>query len=293
MQEKWFNGKLSDAMSKVGKKRLKLKNGPRLTLITISNYADANGECWPLEKHIAEDSGQGETTVRGHIKLLKQRKFIQVKRKYDGERKMTRNYYKIQIDVILNISIDEKGEMKMEKEIKQECINIEPPAESAGDQPAAFVGGTHYISTTQKATTQKAKSQAFVQDEALDDMEMARLFDEFWAAYPRKEHKKEAFKVWRREKLSLKADEIISDVRIRQVKHDRWEDRAFIPLPGTYLNGEQWENEIIEMNHAYGKQNRQTSYIDQLNAAGNLITGSQSNVFEISGHLDRKVVKKY
>jgi hypothetical protein len=71
-------------------------------------------------------------------------------------------------------------------------------------------------------------------------------FDEFWAAYPRKENKIDARETWIKARLDGIAVEIIADVRLRQVKHDRWEDRKFIPLPKTYLNAKGWTNEIVE-----------------------------------------------
>ena len=42
------------------------------------------------------------------------------------------------------------------------------------------------------------------------------------------------------------AAQIIDDVRLRQIKHAPWlEGRSFIPLPTSYLNGERWNDEII------------------------------------------------
>ena len=295
-KEKWFVNKLLDAISEVGKEILNLDLAPRLILITLSKYSDKEGVCWPTYAQISNDSGVDYNHIGDYLAILKKRKFITIKRKYDKERKVTRNYYKIHLDVVINLSIDEKGEIKMEKDEAKSCVNIEPiPVEGIDRIPVEGIG-THYISTTQKAITHKAKElKAFVQDQTLDDQEKARLFDEFWACYPRKEHKKEAYKVWIREKLYLKAMEITDDVRLRQVKHDRWEDRAYIPLAGTYLNGEQWEDEIIERNCNGHKRpnNSKQSYVDQLKEAGDLLTGTTNNVSEISQYMGRKMDKKY
>jgi len=53
-----------------------------------------------------------------------------------------------------------------------------------------------------------------------------------------------AKKVWFRKKLDAIADKLISDVLERRKHDDNWRDVKFIPLAGTYLNNERWEDEI-------------------------------------------------
>lgn len=47
-----------------------LNQGQILTLVKVADHADNDGVCWPGEKHLAEYTSQGETTVRGHLKQL-------------------------------------------------------------------------------------------------------------------------------------------------------------------------------------------------------------------------------
>ena len=66
-------------------------------------------------------------------------------------------------------------------------------------------------------------------------------FEDFWAAYPRKQDKKKARSKWSR--LSNKVKQtIMDDVLVRFVGIER----QFIPMPTTYMNGERWEDEIID-----------------------------------------------
>ncbi len=81
----------------------------------------------------------------------------------------------------------------------------------------------------------------------------ASQFDRFWAIYPRKEKKKDAQIVWKRKKLDALADLILNDVNARIQRHGAWKE-GFIPHPTTYLNGERWNDEIVE-----GKNGKQTS----------------------------------
>jgi hypothetical protein len=67
-------------------------------------------------------------------------------------------------------------------------------------------------------------------------------FDEFWKAYPRKVKKKESKRIWNRDKLDNKIDDILKDLSARPIQDQQWVD-GYIPHPSTYLNGELWEDE--------------------------------------------------
>src|SRR3546814_8174601 len=64
-------------------------------------------------------------------------------------------------------------------------------------------------------------------------------FDEFWAAYPRKEGSKAKTKAsWVRQKLDGQADQIIAAVADRALNDIGWEQRQFIPHALTYRSEE-------------------------------------------------------
>lgn len=68
-------------------------------------------------------------------------------------------------------------------------------------------------------------------------------FDLFWAAYPKKEDKKNAAKKWEAAELDGKAEMIIADVKRRTTEHRPWVE-GFVPHPTTYLNGERWNDDF-------------------------------------------------
>jgi hypothetical protein len=70
-------------------------------------------------------------------------------------------------------------------------------------------------------------------------------FDEFWAAYPRKESKPRALKFWQSKKLDAIAEKIIKHVNMSK-KSSAWTDKGgqFVPHASTYLNGERYNDEI-------------------------------------------------
>lgn len=67
-------------------------------------------------------------------------------------------------------------------------------------------------------------------------------FDSFWQAYPKKEKKKDAKKIWARKKVHQHLAKILAFIPEAK-KTDRWV-KGFIPQPPTFLNGERWTDDL-------------------------------------------------
>lgn len=70
-------------------------------------------------------------------------------------------------------------------------------------------------------------------------------FDRFWALYPKKKSKKDAIKAWDKLKPSLELCKIMDAALRKQMTWKQWQDPQFIPLPGTWIRGENWNDEDI------------------------------------------------
>jgi hypothetical protein len=70
-------------------------------------------------------------------------------------------------------------------------------------------------------------------------------FVKFWSAYPKREKKREAWRIWKRDKLEPETDSIVAAVERHKVSA-KWTDDAgkYINLPSTYLNGSLWQDEL-------------------------------------------------
>lgn len=66
----------------------------------------------------------------------------------------------------------------------------------------------------------------------------------FWEAYPRKEHKAEALRIWARHRLDDQFPIILKDLKARMARCEQWcrDDGRFIPLPTKYLQGHLWHD---------------------------------------------------
>jgi hypothetical protein len=108
-------------------------------------------------------------------------------------------------------------------------------------------------------------------------------FTKFWEVYPRKQKRKKAFTTWTKLKLYKLVDMLIEDVHDR-IKHDhQWQDKQYIPLPTSYMNGELWEDEVIV------KSIKQDSRVDVMTL------GKQKNILpnrgETMAEYERRVNK--
>ena len=77
--------------------------------------------------------------------------------------------------------------------------------------------------------------------------DIAKSFNIFWQAYPKKVAKSEAGKVFNRINLNGQLlNTILTAIEVAK-KSEGWlkEDGKYIPYPATWLNGKRWEDEII------------------------------------------------
>jgi hypothetical protein len=67
-------------------------------------------------------------------------------------------------------------------------------------------------------------------------------FREFWQTYPKKTHKAEAMKAWR--KLHPPLERVLEVIALWKPSRDWTEDGGkYIPNPASWLNGRRWEDD--------------------------------------------------
>jgi len=71
------------------------------------------------------------------------------------------------------------------------------------------------------------------------------FFTTFWKAYPKKESKEAAWKMWKKMPAPASTVRKILTALEWQKKSEQWlkENGQFIPLPATYLNAAKWEDQ--------------------------------------------------
>jgi hypothetical protein len=83
------------------------------------------------------------------------------------------------------------------------------------------------------------------QESVSSSKEEKDLFEDLWRAYPRKTHKGEAEKAWRKIKAPAETLAAILKALDWQKKSDQWigNNGQYIPYPSTYLKARGWEDE--------------------------------------------------
>ncbi len=69
-------------------------------------------------------------------------------------------------------------------------------------------------------------------------------FERWWNLYLRKQGKGQAYKVWKRDKLDKRIDELLEKLEEQNKYQFSHTDIQYIPHPSTYLNGSRYDDEI-------------------------------------------------
>ena len=77
-----------------------------------------------------------------------------------------------------------------------------------------------------------------------NDLVEVELWDGFWTLFPRHEAKKDARKAWDKLAEGEQLAAVVAIADWRRVWAAQGRDSSVTPLPGTWLRGERWEDEL-------------------------------------------------
>jgi Helix-turn-helix domain len=259
---KWFCSQLNDVLNN---KKLPLKPTERLLLHALASRADKSGRCSVYLNDLAFHMGIDKKNVPRYLKILKKHKIITIKTQFQrGNKCMTKNSYQINIKAIIDLSIDKNGHPVIEGSHHID-VTMEPICTEKDDRGSVNMTlGSHQYDGVKTRSNLKSKLElkdivhGQFPNTNLHKIPVSR-FDEFWAAYPRKQDKAKARKAWNARSLDLEADKIIEDILMRSAKDVQWQNKEYIPLASTYINGERWNDEVLGVQHN-GFKSTQTNH---------------------------------
>ncbi len=136
-----------------------------------------------------------------------------------------------------NTKHTKEKEKKKEKEKEKERVPPKSPTGDATDQTQESTespGESLTVKMADGAGKKPASHSATPEDPR---------FSVFWSAYPRKDGRKTALKIFSK----LRADDSLLETMLksieRQKKSRQWQDKNFIPFGSTWLNQRRWEDE--------------------------------------------------
>lgn len=81
-------------------------------------------------------------------------------------------------------------------------------------------------------------------DAKVEQSEAEAMFNEFWAVYPRKVNKVNAFKAFKKVCKDRKMLDVLIDAVKEHKKTEQWKTTKLIPHASTWLNGQRWEDDL-------------------------------------------------
>ena len=196
------------------------------------------GNWMVIKQHIKNHFGFGNDRVKKIFKILKGSNLI----KYIQNKGQNGQFDPVEI-VVLNgsnyINYHEVIEEKLEM-ASAGGISAPPVSRTSGNGKLNILDINIY-----KNKDLKDIGQPSVDPQKIDPP----LFADFWKEYPRRVKRKKSIIIWKKNKLHLIFDQIISNIRQRNATEWKGKEKKFIPHPTSYLNNEQWNDEILETSH--------------------------------------------
>lgn len=224
-----------------------IPSGRRMLLMALANFANGEGVCWPSIKSLAEDADLGERHVSAELKELAKDGFISI-----VEVPGKSNHYRIHIDQGVNCGAGVKTGEGVNRSSGVNHSSSRTTVQG-GDEPQATPtpepGTTPTTLNRHKTVIEPSRGANAGGKREPKTVKYSGAFLEFWAVYPKRKKKADAFKAF--EQLAPDGEllaEMIEAVQ-RQREWEDWqrESGRYIPLPGSWLRGEGWLDEPAEV----------------------------------------------
>jgi hypothetical protein len=239
----------------------------KLILLSLADQANDDGIAWPSVKSITKKTGMSERTVFRHLSDLEKLGHI-----HREQRIGSSTVYHIH-----PCQNDTPVKMTPLSPVTPTPVNLTPTPATHDTPPLSPV-------TPTPATVGRQKHQEPSIETKRNQIEPpigSTVFDEFWAAYPKKTGKGAALKVWCRMKDHRNVLGLILEALRWQLASEQWtkDGGQYVPNPSTYLNQERWLDEPIEIKTKPKDKTRHEQLADKLAD----LTGNKRNKFVDSG----------
>ena len=202
-------------------------SGEKFVLMMLADIADDKGRCFPSYSHIADACQLSRRSVIRYINSLQESGLISIEyRKQESKKLNKSNIFTLHLDSdTLSPPSDTQA----------------PPSDTLSPPPSDTLSPRTYHSS----------------EPINEPINNSHSFDEFWNCYPgRKSNKANARKAYKKaiKKISHQG---LMNILINQKKNNQFSDPQYIPLASSWLNGERWEDELLQntgVNHAAYQQ---------------------------------------
>jgi len=200
--------------------------GAKLLLIVLANYADEDGECWPSQKRLAEDTGMTDRGVRKLLAGLVLSGFVtrRVRNRRDGSRGTD----------VITLHLD--GPYQRNDDPPEQ-----KPAKGKSAEPRAVITGTK-VQLSAEPGSGLTTFEPSLEPSMEPSLKRARDFERFWEAYPEKKGKRAAELAFVKALKRGTIDQMIWAIEDAKSHSKKWLE-GYIPNPATWLNQDRWNDE--------------------------------------------------
>ncbi|MCP4342095.1 MAG: hypothetical protein GY799_25235 [Desulfobulbaceae bacterium] len=259
------NGAITWAYEAVGIKPL-----TKFVLVTMANWSDENGFCYPGMDSLAGKCNMGKRTVVRAVSELEKHGLIAVTKRGGFGQGRASNQYRLQLSAKL-AHCAKTGEIKGAKcqtgtlglsanYDKQSANYDKQSAKLAPDTSVDTSVHTNPPTPLKTETTQNPAKQGKPSKHSKTPKtpkKTALRFDEFWAQCLKKVDKPESRIFWVKNNLDEIADEIIGSLMRLNESDYSHRERKHILSPWRWLKRKKWTDEVTnEANHKTPAQSR-------------------------------------
>jgi DNA-binding transcriptional ArsR family regulator len=222
----------------------RLKSGPAFTLIYLADLADHEHSCYPGVPAIAKKVRVAKSTVQEHLKTLLALGLITKERRNRPNGSRTSNRYYLQIDTDTTAAIaGEPAELGPESGGALDgTTKVRIPVTlgpDSGDSRSGFRGA---ILDPSEDPSEDPTDQT-LELIAVEPSGPAS-FEEFYAAYPRREAMTKASEAFAKAAKKIPAAQLVAAAIAYRDHPNRSQNPKYLPLPATWLNQERWTDEL-------------------------------------------------
>ena len=212
----------------------------KLVLITLCNYADVNGCCYPSAQHIATICNLSRRSVVRVMNKLESDGVLQRQSRYSQGAKQISNMYRLNIYRMgKRVDLDETPLFSINENMTNDAPRGDTMSQ-VGVTPCHRGGDT--MSHNTKEDTKEINTNVRVSPKESKQQDgYSEAFDKWWNTYPRRTGSKlRAHESWMKVCKKMDADILLRLTR-EYARLRKNEDPKFTPHPTTWLNQARYE----------------------------------------------------
>lgn len=228
----------------------------KFVLVKLADNANDKGECWPSYDTIARITEMSKRSAINHIQKLEDIGLI-TKEIRSGVKGNSSNMYRLHLDGEKSAPPIEFPALASENSAPHGEISAPPSADFA--PPPSAKSAPESVSSLEPVIESVIESKKHVRE----IIPLSAMFDKFFAKYPNRTDRKKAYERFIKinptdEQFDLMMLGLDNQIKWRDEKPPR-EFVAGWKLPTTWLNGENWNDELKPWVYAIGDNVRKST----------------------------------